>query len=216
VVSCWAKCLKNHNLITMYPLDKCAFAPSVKTAVRRNLCAANSCTIELTSSWATWIDRTLCTTSRAMSVALSNPIRFIRVWASSPTWTPLSTYSKDKVARTGSLTVLSQDVTPILIRLGWKGTCRPECALMRDKLKITRRTYTKRHNVLLRNRSRLNPIWLATNEEADPRKKYLFILNGNQRRNRRSNRGSAIRVVRLILQPFIDRVLCLIHINFQS
>ena len=29
VVSCWAKCLKNHNLITMYPLDKCTFTPSV-------------------------------------------------------------------------------------------------------------------------------------------------------------------------------------------
>ena len=31
MVSCWAKCLKNHNLITMYPLDKCAFAPSVSS-----------------------------------------------------------------------------------------------------------------------------------------------------------------------------------------
>jgi len=28
VVSCWPKCLKNHHLITMYPLDKCTFAPS--------------------------------------------------------------------------------------------------------------------------------------------------------------------------------------------
>ena len=28
VVSCWEKCLKNHNLITMYPLDKCNFAPN--------------------------------------------------------------------------------------------------------------------------------------------------------------------------------------------
>ena len=28
VVFWWAKCLKNHNLITMYPVDKCTFAPS--------------------------------------------------------------------------------------------------------------------------------------------------------------------------------------------
>jgi len=28
VVSCWAKCLKNHNVITMYPLDTCTLTPS--------------------------------------------------------------------------------------------------------------------------------------------------------------------------------------------
>ena len=57
------------------------------------------------------------------------------------------------------------------------------------------------------------PNLVSHNEEADPRKKYLFILNGNQRRNRRSYWRSAIRVIRLILQPFIDRVLCLNHMS---
>jgi len=57
------------------------------------------------------------------------------------------------------------------------------------------------------------PNLVSHDKEANPRKKYLFILNGNQRRNRRSDWGSTIRVVRLILQPVIDRVLRLIRMS---
>ena len=57
------------------------------------------------------------------------------------------------------------------------------------------------------------PNLVSHDEETDPRKKYLFILNGNQRRNRRSNWGSTIRVIQLILQPVINRVLCLIRMS---
>jgi len=39
VVSCWVKCLKNHNVITMYPLDTCTLAPSEHSSLNQGALA---------------------------------------------------------------------------------------------------------------------------------------------------------------------------------
>jgi len=45
VVSCWAKCLKNHNVITMYPLDTYTLAPSVYDTTSHPSVQWESCSI---------------------------------------------------------------------------------------------------------------------------------------------------------------------------
>ena len=51
--------------------------------------------------------------------------------------------------------VLVQDVSTVVIRMGWKGTCVAESVLARHKSEVIRKTYPKRNFVLFRNRRSL-------------------------------------------------------------